>query len=396
MVEIVRKLATIRTVSKIDPIPGADNIVCLSIDGWKLVSQKGNFKEGDPCLYLEVDSFVPCLPQFEFLRDRCYKNTSNLGEGYRIRTLKLKGQVSQGLALPLTDFGIDINEYPVGSDLTELLGIQKYEKPIPLALAGRVKGNFPIFIPKTDQERGENCFNGIKFWVNYENVGEYLEALPDHLKEDEKGLIVDNGVKYYRKENGWVKSYPIPLDPKIVETRKLFEATIKLHGSSMTVYNNNDTTGVCSRNFDLEKDEANAFWKCAIEHEIVEYVKSTGKNVALQGELYGEGIQTNHDKLKGIHFYLFDIYDLDSKRYMTPEERTNFLKEHPGYKFKHVPILGFTDLNQYKEVSELIDFVEQQRSINTDYVEGVVFKSIVPGGPSFKLISRKFLLKEKD
>src|SRR5438309_10635527 len=101
-----RKLATIRRISKIEPIEGADRIVKATIDGWELVTQKDNYRVGDLCVYFEIDSFLPVRPEFEFLRKGCFKSTKNLGDGFRIKTIKLRGQVSQGLSLPLGDFFI--------------------------------------------------------------------------------------------------------------------------------------------------------------------------------------------------------------------------------------------------------------------------------------------------
>jgi RNA ligase (TIGR02306 family) len=99
-----RKLATIRRITGIDAIDGADQIVCVTVDGWKLVSAKANgFNVGDLVIYFEIDSFLPCIPQFEWMRDRCYKNTSNLGEGFRVRTIKLRGTLSQGLIVAVKD-----------------------------------------------------------------------------------------------------------------------------------------------------------------------------------------------------------------------------------------------------------------------------------------------------
>lgn len=112
----MRKLATIRTISDIRPIQGADRIEVAQVDGWECVVKKGEFHIGEKIVYVEVDSIMPEKPEFEFLRDR----------KFRVRTIKLRKQVSQGLVLPLTILptGTSVNE---GDDVTETLGIKKYD-----------------------------------------------------------------------------------------------------------------------------------------------------------------------------------------------------------------------------------------------------------------------------
>ena len=413
-----RKLATIRKVADVEPIPGADSIECLTVDGWKLVSGKDNFKVGDLCIYFEIDSFLPVREEFEFLRKNGFKSTKNLGDGFRLKTIRLRGQISQGLSLPLADFfsqdkkgwyyisegeNLYIDE---GSDVTEYLGVKKYEKPIPANMMGRAKGNFPIFIHKTDQERLQNCFGGVWKWVNKEKSSEYMDKLPFmavmdggeclEIQEAKGGIHLSDGTAFFPKEEGWVRTSYKDNTPEVIAEREVFEATIKLDGSSMTVYHFNGDTGVCSRNFDLAETDDNTFWNCAREYDMVDYVKSTGCNIALQGEVYGEGVQENHDKLKGLHFFLFDIFDIDQNRYMTPTERKEFLQTYVP-KFEHVPVINSTfRFNDFECVAQFVDFVNEQKSINNPIAEGVVFKSYLPQGPTFKVISSKFLLKEKD
>ena len=146
----MRKLATVRTISDIKPIDGADRIQAYQIDGWWVVDQKDAYKIGDKVIYFEIDSMLPIKPEFEFLRKSCYKKLQDGTEGFRLKTIRLKGQVSQGLIMPLT---FEANE---GDDVTEQLGVVKYEPPVPAQLSGKVKGNFPSFIPKTDEERIQN------------------------------------------------------------------------------------------------------------------------------------------------------------------------------------------------------------------------------------------------
>ena len=150
-----RKLATIRTISELRPIEGADKIELAIVDGWQVVVAKDvEHMVGDKVVYCEIDSFLPIRDEFEFLRKSSYKKMGDQ-EGFRLKTIKLRGQVSQGLILPIsvvpiTQFATALN-LPEGMDVTEMLGIVKYEPPIPAELAGKVKGGFPSFLSKTDR-----------------------------------------------------------------------------------------------------------------------------------------------------------------------------------------------------------------------------------------------------
>jgi RNA ligase (TIGR02306 family) len=146
-----RKLASIRRITNISPIEGADKIELVTVDGWKVVVAKDvGHKVGNMVVYCEIDSFLPVKDEFEFLRKSSYKKMVDGTEGFRLKTIKLRGQVSQGLILPINV--LPINQFasghnlPEGMDVTEMLGIVKYEPPIPAELAGKVKGMFPSFL----------------------------------------------------------------------------------------------------------------------------------------------------------------------------------------------------------------------------------------------------------
>ena len=352
MSDIERRLATIRKIVSIDAIDGADNIVCATVDGWKLVTQKSNnFKPGDLVIYFEIDSYLPCIPMFEFLRKSSYRKMSENEEGFRLKTIKLRGQVSQGLILPVSEFlpGLDVVE---GLDVTQTFGVKKWDPPLPAALRGQVKGNFPSFLKKTDQERIQNMFGSL-----------------------------------FEK----------------------YEATLKLDGSSMTVYSRSVygedrpgvgkrvETGVCSRNMELEETEGNAYWTVARKSKLLDILPTIG-SYAVQGELMGPGVQGNRENLKELQMYVFDIYDIDRARYLTPYERRmifNLLREK-GCTIEHVPVVAEeVRLNQFNSVDDFLAYADRS-SINHPIAEGVVFKSFRSNGNTFKAISNKFLLKEKD
>lgn len=353
MGEITRKLASVRAIADVEPIEGADRIVLATVDGWSLITQKdNNFKPGDFVVYFEIDSFLPVTEQFEWLRKSSFKSTKNLGDGFRIKTMKMRGQVSSGLIVPMDDFfeydPRDGNYYwrdgspdyvVEGTDLTEYLNVQKYEKPIPSQLQGRVKGNFPSFIPKTDQERIQN----------------HLKAVTRHNER----------------------------------VGSLYEATMKLDGSSMTVYVNGEASGVCSRNFDLEETAENAFWQCTRQYDILSKLKSLGRNLALQVELMGPGVQGNREGFEILRCFVFDIFDIDNHKYLDSSERRDIVW---SLGLEEAPFLGMVDVLDWT----IPDFLAhaERKSINHAYAEGVVYKNLTDPNFSFKCISNNFLLKE--
>lgn len=146
-----RKLATIVRVDEIIRIEGADKIELARIKGWQCVVGKDIFIKEDLGVYFEIDSILPIEQRYEFLRKSCYKKT-DLYEGFRIKSMRFKGCLSQGVLIPLVDFP-ELTEIEVGADVTEKLNVIKYEPYVPPHLQGMAKGNFPHFIPKTDLER---------------------------------------------------------------------------------------------------------------------------------------------------------------------------------------------------------------------------------------------------
>jgi len=356
----MRKLATIRKIDALRPIPDADAIECAVIGGWTAVVKKGEFKAGDLAVYCEIDSWIPhALAPFlsKGKEPRVFDGIA----GERLRTVKLRGQLSQGLLLPLDHINAKLygnalvisNDNEIfdvlqeGNDVSELLGIVKYEAPIPAQLAGEVKGMFPGWIQKTDQERIQNLKEELDYWL--------------------------------REQHVW-------------------EVTEKLDGSSMTVYLRDGEFGVCSRNLELKPSETNSLWKVAVRNDLELKLRRADRNLALQGELIGEGIQGNPYKQKGQEFFLFDIYDIDTSKYLTPAERKAFIEEHD---IKHVPVLAFGaelyDTLGINSIDGILKFAEGKSVMGMIGCEreGLVFKSKAMQC-SFKAISNKFLLKGGD
>jgi RNA ligase (TIGR02306 family) len=337
----MRKLATIRKIDNIRPIVGADAIEAAVVGGWTVVVKKDEFKVGDLAVYLEIDSWVP-HELAPFLSKGVEPREYNGVKGERLRTVKLRGQLSQGLLLTIesTFPGKDRNFFwsMMGEDVSEQLGIQKYEAPIPAQLAGDVRGMFPTKIPKTDQERIQNLTVELEEWK--------AEAL------------------------SW-------------------EVTEKLDGTSMTVYVDGDDEGVCSRNLNLKENEANSLWRVAKHDQLIEKLRSTGRNLAIQGELVGEGIQKNMYKLKGQHFFLFDVYDIDRGAYLNPVERRALANK---LDIGHVPVLKEDEVLEVCNVEHILKWAEAKALMGGADREGIVFKCN-EREVSFKAISNKFLLK---
>lgn len=406
MIDGERKLATIRRIADINPIPGADAIIRLTVDGWELVSAKDNgFQIGDLIVYFEIDSFLPVIPAFEFLRSRCYKSTAHLGEGFRLKTIKLRGQISQGLAMPLGEF-FELNEQDnnwytpngvclqEGDDVTDYIGVKKWEAAPEREGNSfgptKARGTFPSFLRKTDQDRVQNCFGKVKTWATVSIQNEILE-----LPED---AAIPDGV-YKMADGRYVRKTVVALNDNELLERGQFEATLKLDGSSMTIYNYDGQYGVCSRNLELKRDAENTFWKTAINTRILPALVHGGYNVAVQGELMGPNIQGNRENLAVHTFFIFDVFDIDRQVYLAPAERLEFLVKLANeglidlQHFNRVPNLGVVSLSDYPSVKDFLAAANRP-SISHKIAEGVVYKSMIEGGPTFKAINDNYLLAE--
>ena len=335
-----RKLASVVKIVEIQPIPGADAIVVATVKGWKVVVKVNEYKVGDLAVYYEIDSFLPIRPQFEFLRKSSYKRMGS-SEGFRLKTIRLRGQISQGLLTPIPE---GISNPKEGDDLTEALDIVKYEPPIPAQLAGKIKGTFPSFIPKTDEIRIQN----FESEVGFSPVGE--------------------------------RAY----------------VTEKLDGTSFTCYFNNGVFGVCGRNWELSETSDNSLWRMANVLQLKEKMTKHGKNIALQGELIGAGINGNLYGLSDHKLYFFTGYDIDKGRRMFFDELEWVLF---GLQLQMVPLLekyGFVIPNESNIVDYMLKYAEGKSVLNMEVDrEGVVVRGLEREF-SFKAISNTYLLGSKD
>jgi len=326
----MRNLATIQRIKALDSIKDADAILRATVLGWQLVVKKDDFKVGDLVVYCEIDSLMPDKPVFEFLRPR----------GMRIRTVRLRGQISQGICFPLSILP-EGTPFEEGYDVTEILGITKYEPPMPACLEGVAKGLFPSFIPKTDETRVQ---------VLQEVIDKYV------------------GEKCY--------------------------VTEKVDGSSVTYYVNNGEFGVCSRNLELLETEDNTLWKIARQYKIEENLRALNKNIALQGEMLGEGIQSNKYKLRGQNVFFFNVYDIDNHNYYSFAE---FQRTISDLGLQTVPVLD-TNYELTNNIQSLVALSEGKSVLFDVYREGIVIRPLIEkrdmsGRVSFKVINPTFLLK---
>lgn len=339
-----RALASIRTVSSVQPIPNSDFLELATVDGWQCVVSKGEFTSGDLCCYIEIDSFLPICDEFEFLRKACHRTVEGLGEGFRIRTIKLRGQLSQGLAMPLAKFGDKLTSFAVGDDVTTVLGIVKYDPPVGASLSGMARGFFPSFIPKTDQERAQNI----------------------------AGKIFSTGL-----------------------VDATYEITLKMEGSSGTFYKYGDDHGVCSRNLNLKllpENEGNTFVHLYYDSGLYDALQRLNRNIAVQGEVMGPGIQGNIEKLTKPQLFVFAVYDIDAQRYLQPAERYEVCAQLAAHGFTgdHVPILAQSSRLPATNLADLLKYADGP-SMVASRREGLVYKH-TDSEFSFKTISNAYLL----
>jgi RNA ligase (TIGR02306 family) len=335
----MRQLVSIQTIKALESIDGADAIEKATVLGWQLVVKKGEFQVGDLAVYCEIDSLMPDIPIFEFLKPR----------GMRIKTIRLRGQISQGICFPLSILPDDCPKIE-GQDVTEILGITKYEPAIPACLSGIAKGGRPSFIPKTDETRVQ---------------------------------VLQKVLDFYENELCYV--------------------TEKLDGSSATYYIKDENFGACSRSLDLIEDDENSFWKVARQMDIESKMRSIGRNIALQGELFGEGIQGNKLKQRGQTVRFFNAFDIDNYCFLSFEAFEQLLID------LDLPIVPILERNYLLEndIEKIVTKATIKSSLcPTAWAEGIVIRPhiqksyvnisnehFVHGRISFKAINPEFLLK---
>lgn len=317
-------LASIQKVIAIDPIDNADAIEVATVLGWKCVVRKNSFNVNDLCVYIEIDTIIPK----KFIDD------SAGDEKHRLRTIKLRGQISQGLVLPLSVLPED--KYSVGDDVTSILGIEKFEKAIPANLQGLVKRYFPPFLHKTDEER---------------------------VQSNTKLLSSLYGKPYY--------------------------ISTKVDGTSSTYYKYQGEYGVCSRNMELKESDGNVYWIISRKYNL----DSIPEGVCIQGEIAGPGIQDNKLGLKEFDLFVFNVFDINAQKYLPYEQLIKFCWT---YGLRTVPILVVGDNFSIEYTQDsLLEMANELRYDSGKLAEGIVVRSL-DQSISFKVVSNKFLLKNNE
>jgi len=366
----MRSLARKVIIDDIQPIPDADRIEVARVGGWNVVVQKGQFIKGNVALYIEVDAYLNAFDKrYEFLQSS-YKILRVAGqvydEGYRLRTVKMRGQLSQGLLLPVDKF-YEIRGMAIGDDCTQALAIRHYDEVLADALShsgntktGLPKGSFPSFVPKTDEERCQNLTDE-----------EIIRNLDTPLEESLKVDGTSATFFYCRAAN--------PFDDIMKEDRR----------------------GVCSRNLEL-KDSPCVYWDIEHKFNILDRMESYCENgckssIAIQGEISGPGIQGNPDNAREVTFQVFRIWDIEAARWLYWNERFAVCRE---LGLMHVPVTAPVTLRSIAKsddpvvIREAVLKYAEGVTPNGNPREGLVFKSL-DGRFSFKAVSNRYLLNKE-
>lgn len=374
---MTRKLASIKQIKEVIHHPNADRLDIVTIDGWKTIVERDQYKVDDLVVYFESGSFIPCKPEFEFLSSYCDTKTLSIEDkeitGYRLKTIKLRKEISQGVVIPIDDLKLDIT-VSIDDDLTEKLEILNYDELIEVhnnekAKNGRgysdAKGPFPYFLQKSDQTR-------IQSLTHYFNIHKDMS----------------------------------------------FEKTVKKDGTSCTIYKFQGEFGVCSRNLNLKtpeqaeidrkkrsfsfkplhlklwillkrlfvKEKSNTlqcscYWNIARKYNLENILP---EGLAIQMEIVGPSINGNREKLTEIEGYVYDIYDIVNHVYLSSKHRVKICNV---LGLKHIPIIEEKCYPLQKTLDELLQDADNGNQ------EGFVYKSLSDPSISFKVISNKYLLK---
>ena len=354
-----RKLASVQVIKNLEPIEGRDRIMLAEIEGWHVIVKKDEFKVGDLCVYVEIDSVLPEKPEFEFMRNK----------NFRVRTMKMAGVYSQGIAFPISilpnmidDHTISYNQYHEGDDVTAILGVTKYDE---------YAGEEPV---KVSRKPKYNWFQ--KFWYR-------IFGFPQRKKGGFTSLVS-------KTDETRIQNIPEALNNK-----KPVIVTEKVDGCSMTATIEHtflgDKFNLYSRNLRIDKDNSH-YWKAAIGYDLegrmeLMLEENGGKWFAIQGEVAGPAIQGNPYKLKDVDFYIFNIID-EAGRWGT-EKMVEWCYR---YGLNPVPMLD-TKYILPDTVDDMLKYATGPSLINPNVLrEGVVVRS-QDGKHSFKAVSPEYLIK---
>jgi RNA ligase (TIGR02306 family) len=337
----MRKLASIQKILEVKNHPNADRLDIVKVLGWQCVSRRDEFKSGDNCVYLEIDSLIPMKHEWaKFLQ-----NKDRPEKPARIKTLRLRQELSQGLVLPVSILPSDCT-IEEGKDVTELLEITKYEPELPACLGGVAKGYLPSWMKKTDEDR--------------------IQAFPKLIEEFQDKLVV---------------------------------ITQKIDGTSCTISYRDGDIDVCGRTISFKEND-NTYWKVAKKYNVIPKLKEiseqTGINYGIQGELAGPSVQKNRLALKDHELFVFNVRNINTDRYLDFYEQKEFCDR---LQLQMVPVLQIVEF-KWKTVEELLELAKGKYASGKNQ-EGIVirpvhgfYSEILRGRASFKVINNDFLLEK--
>jgi RNA ligase (TIGR02306 family) len=332
-----RKLVSIQRIDRVDPIDGADRIVKARVMGWDVVVKKGELAAGDPCVFFEIDSVLPAgQPWAEFMRPR----------GFRVKTARLRGVLSQGLALPVDILPAGAPVPEVGTDVRDLLGVTKFEPILPDTR--EIAGPFPGQVPKTDEIRLQSALGVL-----------------DEIA----------GLDFY--------------------------VTTKLDGSSATYFRRDDGELVaCSRNWAVTPG-GNHVWRTAEKYALA---TALPPGFAIQGELCGPGIQKNRLGLGEVDLFVFSVHDTRRGRFLDHGELVAFCDQ---LRLRTVPVeavvTGDAAHAFEHSLDRYLDLARGTYAGTKNRKEGIVVRPLSDARSptlgsrlSFKVINNEFLLEDED
>lgn len=385
-----RALAYIQHVTNIRPIDGADNIEQCNVLGWNLICKKGEFHEGDPCVYIEIDSKVPEREEFEFLRTK----------GFKVKTMKLGkfNCISQGLAMPQSAFK-ELAGLSEGTDVTDILGI-KYSVQEDNTRKGNGDPNAKY---KSMAARHQKIFKQ-KWarWMMRRSWGRKIMFFFFGKKKDKPLAFPTHFPFVHKSDEERVENMPW-----ILENKDPWIKTQKIDGTSSTYImekkgRNKYEYYVCSRNVrqltpsqkNYHNDiDGNVYWmmneKYHIDTFLKKYIEDNGLRYAcIQGETAGPALQGNPHKFKEICFFGYNLIRSDIGRINSVDAR-NICNSYG------IPWVPIADENYIlpDTMEELKDDADGPCIVGEGLREGWVYRSL-DGQKSFKNVSRKYLLKD--
>lgn len=360
----MRKLVRVDIIKDIKPILKADRLELATVEGWKVIVKKDEFKVGDKCVFFEIDSFLPLRDEWNFLKNVTMFNKQ---QGIRIKTMKMRGALSQGLILPLSLLNIS-EDTEVGTNLTDILGVVKYE----VLDSGDFKSinnkeeKYPSFLPKTEQPMIQNLTE----WFDWYSE----EVFEETLKLDGSSMSVAGILE------------PIQLT-RLEKIKNFFGANIPTTKYVSLVCTNKT---LLERPLTNDVTQMNNYWRAFYKFGL----DRIPAGFCVQGELLAPNIQRNHEKVKSVEFYIFDVFDITRQEYLSPTMRKTFLDLYLEGVY-YVPVVASRIRALDLGLDGLLERAKGE-SMNKGVVsEGRVYKSVLSPEIHFKVINNDYLLKEK-